>query len=395
MVDYLKKNKWHAFVHNKIDDEPSMSKIAFITAAPETISAFLLAYIKALAEHHDIHIITSLKNGQSIRGLDSKIIVHNVNIHRDPKVFSDVKSLVTLYRLFRKERYELVHSFTPKAGLLTQISAFMARVPKRLHTFTGQVWATKQGTARVFLKFLDSITAKLATYCLIDSPSQKAFLLKEKLLTDEQCSVLASGSISGVNIEKYNFSQENRNQLRAKHHIADDDFVFMFVGRLKKEKGVPELLAAFKQINQNDKVKLFILGSDEENLSEQLNAINNLHYLGFIPNTEDYYSFADVLCLPSHREGFGNVIIEAASCQLPALASNIYGLSDAVEHNGSGILHPVKDKQAIATAMQSLIDNPEKLTEMRKRCRARIEETFDEKILVNEFMHFYQTLGLK
>ncbi|MDO6445479.1 glycosyltransferase family 4 protein [Colwellia sp. 1_MG-2023] len=372
-----------------------MSKIAFITAAPETISAFLLAYIKALAEHHDIHIITSLKNGQSIRGLDSKIIVHNVNIHRDPKVFSDVKSLVTLYRLFRKERYELVHSFTPKAGLLTQISAFMARVPKRLHTFTGQVWATKQGTARVFLKFLDSITAKLATYCLIDSPSQKAFLLKEELLTDEQCSVLASGSISGVNIEKYNFSQENRNQLRAKHHIADDDFVFMFVGRLKKEKGVPELLAAFKQINQNNKVKLFILGSDEENLSEQLNAINNLHYLGFIPNTEDYYSFADVLCLPSHREGFGNVIIEAASCQLPALASNIYGLSDAVEHNGSGILHPVKDEQAIATAMQSLIDNPEKLTEMRKRCRARIEETFDEKILVNEFMHFYQTLGLK
>lgn len=372
-----------------------MSKIAFITAAPETISAFLLAYIKALAEHHDIHIITSLKNGQSIRGLDNKITVHNVNIHRDPKVFSDVKSLATLYRLFKKERYDLVHSFTPKAGLLTQISAFLARVPKRLHTFTGQVWATKQGAARLLLKFLDSITAKLATYCLIDSPSQKAFLLKEKLLTDKQCSVLASGSISGVNIEKYHFSQENRNQLRAKHQIADDDFVFMFVGRLKKEKGVPELLAAFKQINQHDKVKLFILGSDEENLSEEFDSIANLHYLGFTPNAEDYYSFADVLCLPSHREGFGNVIIEAASCQLPALASNIYGLSDAVEHNGTGILHPVKDEKAIATAMKSLIDNPERLTEMRQRCRARIEETFDEKILVSEFMHFYQTLGLK
>ncbi|GAA6205102.1 glycosyltransferase family 4 protein [Thalassotalea sp. SU-HH00458] len=372
-----------------------MSKIAFITAAPETISAFLLAYIKALSIHHDIHIITSLQDDQSIRGLDSKITVHKVNIQRDPKIFADLKSLAVLYRLFKKERYELVHSFTPKAGLLTQLSAFMARVPIRLHTFTGQVWATKQGVARAVLKTLDRITARLATYCLIDSPSQKAFLLKEKLLTDKQCSVLASGSISGVNIEKYRFSQENRTQLRIKHHIADDDFVFMFVGRLKKDKGVPELLAAFQQINHDDKVKLFILGSDEENLSEQFNQIANLHYLGFTPNAEDYYAFADVLCLPSHREGFGNVIIEAASCQLPALASNIYGLSDAVEHNGTGILHPVKDPQAIATAMQSFIDNPDKLNEMRKRCRERIEESFDEKILVNEFMHFYQTLGLK
>jgi glycosyltransferase involved in cell wall biosynthesis len=372
-----------------------MSKIAFITAAPETISAFLLAYIKELSLHHDIHIITSLKNNQAIAGLPSTITVHHVNIHRDPKVLSDLKSLFTLYKLFKKEGYELVHSFTPKAGLLTQISAFIARIPKRLHTFTGQVWATKQGLSRGILKFLDKITATLATFCLIDSPSQKAFLIQEKLLRDEDCKVLASGSISGVNIEKYVFSQEIRDRLRAEHKISNNDFVFMFVGRMKKEKGVPELLQAFKQINSDKNAKLFILGSDEENLTESVNNIANIYYLGFKSNAQEYYSFADVLCLPSHREGFGNVIIEAASCQLPALASNIYGLSDAVENGSTGRLHQVKNVQEIASSMKTFLTDPEKLIAMRKRCRARIEETFDERILVKEFILFYKEIGLQ
>lgn len=372
-----------------------MSKIAFITAAPETISAFLLAYIKELSLHHDIHIITSLNENQTIRGLPSNITVHHVNIHRDPKVLSDLKSLFTLYSLFKKEEYELVHSFTPKAGLLTQISAFFARVPKRLHTFTGQVWATKQGLSRTLLKFLDKITATLATFCLIDSPSQKTFLIKEKLLREDNCNVLASGSISGVNIEKYAFSQTIRDTLRAEHNLSDDDFVFMFVGRMKKEKGVPELLQAFKCINTKKSAKLFILGSDEENLTESVNNIANIHYLGFKSNAEEYYSFADVLCLPSHREGFGNVIIEAASCQLPALASNIYGLSDAVENGGTGILHEVMNEQEITSSMETFIAEPEKLVAMRKRCRARIEETFDERILVKEFIRFYKEIGLQ
>lgn len=372
-----------------------MSKIAFISAAPETISSFLLAYIKELSLHHDIHIITSLGDNGNIRGLPSDITIHNVNINRDPKVFTDLKSLFILYNLFKKQNYDLVHSFTPKAGLLTQISAFMARVPKRLHTFTGQVWATKQGIARGVLKFLDKITATLATFCLIDSPSQKMFLIKEKLLKEEGCKVLASGSISGVNIEKYVFSQETRDALRSEHKISEDDFVFMFVGRMKKEKGVPELLEAFKQIGTDKKAKLFILGSDEENLTESVNNIANIHYLGFKSNAEEYYSFADVLCLPSHREGFGNVIIEAASCNLPALASNIYGLSDAVENGGTGILHQVKDIHEITSSMETFLAEPEKLIAMRKRCRARIEESFDERILVKEFILFYKKIGLQ
>jgi glycosyltransferase involved in cell wall biosynthesis len=372
-----------------------MSKIAFISAAPETISSFLLAYIKELSLHHDIHIITSLGSNGNIRGLPSDITVHNVNINRDPKVFADLKSLFALYKLFKKQNYDLVHSFTPKAGLLTQISAFVARIPKRLHTFTGQVWATKQGLSRSVLKFLDKVTATLATFCLIDSPSQKAFLIKENLLKEENCKVLASGSISGVNIEKYVFSQETRDNLRSEHKIANDDFVFMFVGRMKKEKGVPELLEAFKQIGTDKKAKLFILGSDEENLTESVNNIANIHYLGFKSNAQEYYSFADVLCLPSHREGFGNVIIEAASCNLPALASNIYGLSDAVENGGTGILHQVKNMQEIASSMESFLADPEKLVAMRKRCRARVEETFDERILVKEFILFYKEIGLQ
>jgi len=367
-----------------------VKKIAFVTASPETISSFLLAYISALSESHDIHIVTSIHNNQTIRNLSSNVTVHKVNIERSPKLIADFNSLISLISLFNKESFDIVHSFTPKAGLLAQIGAFVCRTPIRLHTFTGQVWATKVGIKRLFLKYLDKMTAYLATFCLVDSPSQQEFLIKEQLLTAKNSRVLANGSISGINIENFAYSSDTRDKLRAKHNVAKDQFIFLFVGRLKIEKGVPELLAAFKSISTQYDAKLFLIGSDEDKLKPLFNNQKNIEYIGFKSNISEYYSFADVLCLPSHREGFGNVIIEAAACKLPSIASNIYGLSDAVEDGYSGLLHTVKDEPSIAGCMESLLKNENTLNTMKSNARLRVENTFDEKILVREFLSFYK-----
>ncbi|MGJ8692043.1 MAG: glycosyltransferase family 4 protein [Thalassotalea sp.] len=381
-----------------------MSKIAFVVASPETVSSFLLGYLHALAQTHDVHVVCSLDGLAQVRGLAEHITVHDIKIHRDPKIWQDLKSLLALYRFFKKQNFDLVHSYTPKAGLLTQISARFANVNKRFHTFTGQVWATKTGFARQFLKLLDKITASMATFCLADSPSQQAFLINEGLLTPANSDVLLAGSVSGVDLNRFCFSAEKRKTLRAEHGFNDNDFLFMFVGRLKKEKGLPELITAFNQLSQtlavnssngsSKNAKLVIIGSDEENLSSLLAGNNNIHYLGFKTNVNEYYSFADMLMLPSHREGFGNVIIEAAACHLPSIASNIYGLSDAVHDGVSGYLHPVKNVQIIEKIMTQVLSSPEVVLKMRQDASTRVAETFDEALLIQAFIDFYQKHGV-
>ncbi|MEW6983700.1 glycosyltransferase family 4 protein [Colwelliaceae bacterium 6471] len=367
-----------------------MKKIVFVTAAPETITAFLSTYINEIAKIHDVHVATSLKDDATISGLNQQITLHNIAIARNPNIAQDIRSLLALFQFFRREQFDVVHSVTPKAGLLSQLGAFAARVPLRFHTFTGQVWVTKTGLARYLLKTLDKITANFASFCLVDSPSQQDFLIKEKLLTHNNSRVLAQGSISGINLEKFRFSEKTRQSLRQLHHIAKEDFVFLFVGRLKADKGIPELVQAFKQLVTEKTVKLVIIGNDEEQLAPLLSSQDNIHYLGFKNNVNDYYSFADVLCLPSHREGFGNVIIEAAACNLPAIAANIYGLSDAVEPGYSGMLHQVKNPEAILNCMTACLNDEKTLNEMRVKARIRVEQQFDEQLLVTAFLGFYQ-----
>lgn len=366
-----------------------MSKMVFVTAVPETISSFLLIYINSLAEKHDVHIATSLPNVETVRGLSLAVTTHNINIARNPDVFSDAKSLWKLFLFFKNEKFDVVHSFTPKAGLLTQIGSFFARSPTRFHTFTGQVWATKTGIARTLLKQLDKVTATLATFCLVDSVSQQNFLIQENIVTADNSRVLANGSISGININKFSFDQETRQRLRDEHNVKEDEFVFLYVGRLKKEKGIPELIHGFTAIKTEKRIKLFIIGSDEENLAHLFENHSNIEYIGFKTNISEYYSFADTLCLPSHREGFGNVIIEAAACNLPAIASNIYGLCDAVEDGYSGLLHDVKNENSITSSMEKMVNNEIDLNKMRKDARMRVEEIFDEKHLLKEFLAFY------
>jgi glycosyltransferase involved in cell wall biosynthesis len=366
-----------------------MSKMVFVTAVPATISSFLLIYINSLAETHDVHIATSLPSGETVRGLSLAVTTHNINIARNPDVFSDAKSLWKLFLFFKKEKFDVVHSFTPKAGLLTQIGSFFANSPIRFHTFTGQVWATKTGIARTLLKHLDKITATLATFCLVDSISQQDFLIQEKVVTTGNSRVLANGSISGINIDKFSFSIEIRQKLRNEHNVKEDEFVFLYVGRLKKEKGIPELINGFNAIKTTKSIKLLIIGSDEENLAPLFESHKNIDFIGFKTNISEYYSFADILCLPSHREGFGNVIIEAAACNLPAIASNIYGLNDAVEDGYSGLLHEVKNVYSITASMEKVVNDEIDLNKMRANARARVVEIFDEKLLLQAFLKFY------
>ena len=367
-----------------------MSKIAFVTSSPMTIKAFLLPFINELMKENEVHVIANWADDIDSSFLPKGVKLKNLSIERNPSLFSDFITLIKLTRLLQIEKYHTVHTFTPKAGLIGQLASYVSRIKNRFHTFTGQVWATQTGWKKVVLKNLDKVTAALTTAILVDSPSQQEYLIQNKVLSKRKSTVLGLGSISGVNLNKFKYSAEKRLSLRAKLGLNEQDFVFLYAGRLKVDKGIPELIAAFNSVSKNENCYLVIVGSDEDNLLPLLDKNKRVIFCGFTDDISSYFSMADLLCLPSHREGFGNVIIEAAACKLPALASNIYGLSDAIDDGTTGILHKVKDREDIELNLKKLIDNKKALAEMRTNAFIRVTNDFTEDFIVDEFMKFYK-----
>lgn len=365
-----------------------MNKIAFVAASPMTVKAFLLPFINSMAGEHEIHVISNWEGGEHF--LPNNVKAIKLVIRREPSILDDCISLVKLVRIFKVERYDIVHTFTPKTGFVGQIAATLSGVKLRFHTFTGQVWATQVGIKRFFLKSLDRLTATLATAVLVDSPSQKSFLIKNKVTSPNRSTVLGQGSISGVNLSKFQFSQKKRESIRKALKLNNDEFIFLYAGRLKIDKGIPELLSAFKSVSKRVSCTLLIVGADEDKLLPLIHGTDKVIFCGFSDDISAYFSTADLLCLPSHREGFGNVVVEAAACKLPALASRIYGLSDAIVDNVTGALHKVKDVADIELKMLKLCQDKSLVNEMSEKAFDRVKADFSEKIIVDEFLKFYE-----
>jgi glycosyltransferase involved in cell wall biosynthesis len=372
-----------------------MKKVAIITSSPMTVNAFLIPFIKILQVEYEVHIIANFGTDLNVLEHLPSVKVHSISLERNPNFFKDLSALYSLYTLLKINKFDIIHTFTPKAGLIGQLSAFLARVPIRFHTFTGQVWATKKGVKKLLLKFFDWTISNLALYCLVDSPSQRRFLIEEKIISPIKSRVLGSGSISGVNFNKFKYSKSKAISLKKELGLLDCKFIFLYAGRLKVDKGIPELFRAFELISNKYQCHLLIVGTDEENLLPLIQGNKNISFCGFSDDITTYFSAADLLCLPSHREGFGNVVIEAAACGLPSLASNIYGLSDAIENGVTGILHEVNNVDSITAGMDILIRDPKYLKEVGMNAENRAQKNFSEDFIVDQFIKFYREFSEK
>jgi len=364
-----------------------------------TAKVFLSHQINALAKLYNVVIITNLnRNKSSLDNMPSNIEIIDLPLKRDIDLIMDLKALFLLTLIFFKNDFQLVHSVSPKAGLLTSIAARIARIPNRLHTFTGQVWSTKIGLSRWFLKSLDKIIVTLNNVILVDSPSQRNFLIEEKVISKETCIVLGDGSISGVDINRFIPSLSHRNSIRQKLNIDTHDIIFLFVGRLKREKGLFELVESFKDIRAiYCNVTLLIIGPDEEKIKQEL-----LEYIGpykssakfvdFTKYPEHYMAASDIFVLPSYREGFGSVVIEAAACGLPSIGSNIYGLSDAIHHQKTGLLVPSKSSKHLRNAMLKLAFNDRLRIKMGLNARSYAIKFFSQKKITSLLLQLYKSL---
>lgn len=275
-------------------------------------------------------------------------------------------------------------------------AAYVARVPVRVHCFTGQVWVTRRGPMRWLLKAADKFIVALATDVLVDSPSQQDFLIEQGVLTVNESLVLGAGSICGVNTQRFCPNEGVRRAVRIELGTSLDALVCLYLGRLNKDKGVMDLALAFAQVAaKHPKAELWVVGPDEADWFEQMqallgNALGQVKRVGFTPKPERFMQAADLFCLPSHREGFGSSVIEAAACGVPALASRIYGLTDAVAEGETGWMHEAGNVLDLSGKLDDLLDNPNELVSKGQAAQIYAKTEFAEEMITSAMVHFYK-----
>ena len=368
----------------------SKVRIARVSTIPFFVYTQLRTQLEALAEAGAfVSIITSddelSDKIKTIKGCDFKSLF----IAREISLFSDIYTLVKLWNIFRKEKFDIVHSTTPKAGLLCAIAAKFAGVPVCIHTFTGQPWVTMKGIKKVLVKWSDKLIATLNTQCYADSPSQCDFLIKNKIISTNKLNVIGSGSLAGVDIQRFsndNFSEEDTIKLKANYSIDPNAKIILFVGRVTREKGIFDLIKAVKKLIENGvNVYLLVLGPFEQNNEENVCSFgeklcgDRIIFVGFNNEPERFMFASDLLCLPSYREGFGTVVIEAASMGLPVVGTNIYGLKDAIINGETGVLVEPQNSKELTQALAQLLSNDTLRQKMGSRASARARMNFDSK----------------
>ena len=367
--------------------------MAVVTSVPLQVRFFLVNHIVNFHKRYEITIISNLLIQKNIlKILPKDVLKYHIPILREISLIADIKTLLKLIFFFYRKNFRIVYSISPKAGLLCMFAAWFVCVPIRMHTFTGQVWVTQKGMMKLLLKLLDRITAKLATVVFVDSSSQRNFLIDNHVVTEGKSLVLGDGSISGVDVDRFCMKPSLRKMIRADLDVDNSTIIFLYLGRLKKDKGVFELVRAFTAISkERNDLALWFVGPDEENIQDDLKSITldcNSTAL-FVPYTtapEDYFNASDIYCLPSFREGFGSTIIEAAACGIPAIGSNIYGITDAIIDGETGVLVEKGDVYALASAMLSLANDPSIRKKMGESAKQRALEKFHQQRLSEELM---------
>lgn len=379
-------------------------RIARISTVPFFVVTQLKQQIAMLGEL-GAHVTVVSSAGPGLEALTKTrgIRCEVIDIPRAISPYRDGLALLRLFLFFRRNRTQIAHSTTPKAGLLTAIAAFLACVPVRLHTFTGQPWVNMRGVKGWLARSSDVLVGRLNTCCYADSETQRQFLIDHQILGGERLFVIGAGSLAGVDLQRFNpsrFPPADRVSMRNSLGIPEAAPVLLFVGRITEEKGVRELLRAFGALKLVfSGAHLILVGpSDAESgvagaiAQLDITQLKDVHSIGFCVAPESFMSIADVLCLPSYREGFGTVVIEAAAMGLPTVGSDIYGLADAVVNEETGLLVPPRNAEALAVAISRLLENKPLRIRMGEAARRRAWALFDSKNINLQMAEVYVSL---
>ena len=347
----------------------------------------------------EIEVVALSSPGKELDDLREKgVPTIVVPMERHISIFKDMKALMALVKVFRREKPDMVHSMTPKAGLLCMLAAKMAHVPVRVHTFTGLVWSTAKGLKRRILMLTDWLTCACATHVIPEGEGVKADL--QHHITRKPMKVLGYGNVKGVDMERFSLRPEI--VYAAKGLRSRNLFTFLYVGRIVSDKGVNELVDAFGKLHAlNPHCRLVLVGKMEENLDplkpstlKKILALKGIRAVGEKRNDEliAWYAASDCFVLPSYREGFPNTVLEAGAMGLPSIVTDINGSREIVENGKNGIIIPPKDENALIEAMQQMLDNDSKRDSMATAARPMIASRFEKSFVQQCLLDFYHDI---
>lgn len=341
-----------------------MKKICYVTTVPGTLESFVLPIVKQLQQMTDWEITLICDTNEDFAGhLPEGVRYIPVPMKRGIRL-SGIGAMFRLRKIFRKEKFDLVQYSTPNAALYASIAAWLARVPVRLYCQWGIAYVGFSGFKRRIFKCIEKLVCRLSTWVEPDSFGNLHFSHAEKLYPEAKGSVVWNGSASGVDLQKFDINQKAawRKAMRAQWNIPADAVVYGFVGRITRDKGINELLAAFRNVLQrNPNTYLMLVGREEQTdslesgLYDWAKAAPHVLFCGHTNVVEQYLSAMDVYLLPSYREGFGSGVIEAEAMGVPVIVSDIPGPTDAMARGKTGLVVPVKDVPALETAMEQLL----------------------------------------
>lgn len=351
--------------------------------------------------------------GISSGGEELKDVERDENIRTSPvemtriiSPFRDLKSVWQLYRIFKKEKPLIVHTHTPKAGTLGMIAARLAGVPLRLHTVAGLPLLEETGMKRSVLDAVEKVTYFFASRVYPNSHGLKDIILKNGYTGEYKLKVIGSGSSNGIDTAHFSnthFSENQKQQLRKSLNISPDDFVFIFIGRLVKDKGINELVAAFRQISEQadspKRMKLLLVGNFEKELDpllpeteQEIEANPDIVFAGYQNDVRPYLSISNALVFPSYREGFPNVVMQAGAMDLPGIVTNINGCNEIVNEGVNGTIIPVKNTKAIEAAMQKMMSDDAYYRTLKGNARQMITSRYEQKVVWEALLNEYKLL---
>lgn len=371
-------------------------KIIRATTVPSTLDVFCNGMLKELSEKYEIIALSSPGDELDIVREREGVRSIAVKMERHISLLNDIKSLVILYKVFRREKPKMVHSMTPKAGLLCMIGSWLARVPVRVHTFTGLVFPTATGMKKRILMATDWLTCACATHIIPEGNGVKNDLINNGI-TKKSLKVLGYGNIRGVDLVRFD---RTPNVMEAAARIKKEGVVtFVTVGRLVGDKGINELVDAFVRLNDEyNNTRLILVGPEERDLDplkpETLNKIANVEAIETVGNQSDvrpWFAASDVAVLASYREGFPNVVIEAGAMGLPQIVTDINGAREIIENGKNGVIVPSKDTDSLYQAMKKMLD-PNFRDSLAINSRNMVADRFEQSFVRKCLYDFYDSV---
>lgn len=376
-----------------------------MTTIPIALEKLLSGQLEFMNDHYRVIAIASEKENLEKMGKKRGLEVFFLNMTRKITPVQDLKSLLNLYRYFRKTKPLIVHTHTPKAGIVGMMAAKMAGVPNRLHTVAGLPLLVERGNKRKLLDFVEKLTYSCATKVYPNSNGLRDIILANGYCDSKKLKVFGNGSSNGIDTDHFDsvlYSEVENQQLREELGINPGDFVFVFVGRIVKDKGINELIDAFKQLlAKHPAVKLLLVGDYESDLDplsvptlEFIRTNPNVIFTGWKNDVRPYFAISDALVFPSYREGFPNVVMQAGAMHLPCIVTDINGCNEIIEENVNGVIIPVENTDLLLDAMRKIYTDADFRNLLRSNARRRIVDHYDQKKLWQLILDEYRLLEL-